>query len=394
MITDKLTLFSADSHVVEPPHCYTDYIDPKYRDRAPRYALNDVGGQTIHIEGLPPMTASSVASAGHQLNNPDLKKMSVSEVNRGAFDPKQRLLDQDADGVIGEIIYPSVGMFVCANEDGDYKNACFRAYNRWMKDEFFSYAPDRLVAVGQTAVRSVDEAIADVTRMKEEGFRGVMMPGEPATDVDYDDKSFDRLWAACVEMDMPISFHIFSSRAVMNVVNAIQNKVSGGRGPTANRTQDVLRNIQDIIGLFIWGGVFERNPGLKLVCTEADAGWAPHYMLYADHYYLDRPDRDFRREIRRKPSEYFMENVYMTFQRDWVALQSLHLLNPDHLLWANDFPHPDACWGQSQELLAKNAAHIPAEQKDRILRTNVMNVYGLTPEPGGNRAMPPQQVAA
>jgi hypothetical protein len=27
---------SADSHVTEPPDCYTRFIDPKYRDSAPK----------------------------------------------------------------------------------------------------------------------------------------------------------------------------------------------------------------------------------------------------------------------------------------------------------------------------------------------------------------------
>lgn len=30
------TLISADSHIVEPPNCYVDFIEPKYRAAAPR----------------------------------------------------------------------------------------------------------------------------------------------------------------------------------------------------------------------------------------------------------------------------------------------------------------------------------------------------------------------
>ena len=205
-----------------------------------------------------------------------------------------------------------------------------------------------------------------------------MLPAEPSIAEDYHEPLFDPLWAACVEMGMPITFHIFSSRAMKKVVDEQNLGISAGRGPKANRTQDVLRNLQDIIGLFIWGGVFERHPGLKLVCTEADAGWAPHYMLYADHYYLDRPDRKYQVGLPRKPSEYFMENVYMTFQRDWVALQCLHLLNPERLLWANDFPHPDASWPHSQELLGEHAAHLSTAHRTSILHDNVMRLYGMS----------------
>ena len=34
---------SADSHIVEPPNCYVDFIEPKFRDRAPRVVRHDRG---------------------------------------------------------------------------------------------------------------------------------------------------------------------------------------------------------------------------------------------------------------------------------------------------------------------------------------------------------------
>ena len=37
--------------------------------------------------------------------------------------------------------------------------------------------------------------------------------------------------------------------------------------------------------MLIFGGVFERHPKLRIVCVEADAGWAPHWMYRMDHYY-------------------------------------------------------------------------------------------------------------
>jgi uncharacterized protein len=372
-----IPLFSADSHVVEPGHCFTHYVETKYKSRVPHYRTQDDGGEVLVVEDFPPLKAGALAPSGHKLGSPELATMTLEQVNRGAYDPRQRLLDQDRDGVIGEAIYPTVAMYVCASEDAGYRQAALWAYNRWLHEEFFTHAPDRLIGLGMTAVRSVAEALADVRKLKDMGFGGVMLPSEPSMDEDYHEAAFDPLWAACVEMDLPVTFHILSNRAMKKVVEEHNLGFSAGRGPKPNRTQDVLRNLQDIIGLFIWGGVFERHPGLKLVSTEADAGWAPHYMQYADHYYLDRPDRRYDLMLRKKPSEYFMENVYMTFQRDWVALQSLHLLNHERLMWANDFPHPDACWLQSQELLAENAAHLTEKQRTAIVRGNAMKLYGL-----------------
>jgi predicted TIM-barrel fold metal-dependent hydrolase len=374
----SLKLFSADSHVVEPAHCYVDHVEAKFKARAPHFAINEHGGEMVVFDDLPSIPAAAMAPIGHTLEGPlGFKGMTLAGVNSGAYDPRKRLADQDRDGVVAEILYPTIGMYVCANEDPDYKQACFWAYNRWLKDEFISYAPERLIGLGLTAVRSVDEAIQDIGRFRDMGFKGVMLPGEPSTAEDYDDKSFDRLWSACTEMDMPVSFHILSSRAIKKAVGTALGTQNAGRGPKANRMQDTLREIQDIIGMFIWSGVFERHPKLKLICTEADAGWAPHYMQYADHYYLDRKDRKYGGEIARKPSEYFLHNVYMTFQKDWVALQSLHLLNPERLLWANDFPHPDACWPQSQQLLAEHASHLSPTERSGITHDNVIKAYGL-----------------
>lgn len=43
---------SADSHVLEPPACFSDYIDPGYRDRAPRIELDGMGRHVYVIEGV------------------------------------------------------------------------------------------------------------------------------------------------------------------------------------------------------------------------------------------------------------------------------------------------------------------------------------------------------
>ena len=43
---------SADSHVTEPPNCYTDRIERKYRDAAPHVESDGQGGDTFVIEGL------------------------------------------------------------------------------------------------------------------------------------------------------------------------------------------------------------------------------------------------------------------------------------------------------------------------------------------------------
>ncbi|MBT6427355.1 MAG: amidohydrolase family protein, partial [Rhodospirillaceae bacterium] len=193
---------------------------------------------------------------------------------------------------------------------------------------------------------------------------------------DYDHLDYTPFYEAAVDLNMPLSFHILTSRS--DQVDLRHGAISQGRGPTINGFCGVLRGCQDIIGMFIFGGVFQRHPKLKLVCVEADAGWAPHYMYRMDHAYKQHRFWMKCDEMEQLPSAYFRENVYMTFQDDWIAFQFKDACNIRRLMWANDFPHSDATWPHSQELLAAHTANLTEVEKDWILHDNVAELYGLT----------------
>jgi len=203
--------------------------------------------------------------------------------------------------------------------------------------------------------------------MKNAGLRGVMMPGNPCTEFDYDDPQWDPFWQAATDLKMPVSWHILTTR-----------ESGKPRGPKANSFMTIIRANQDIMGTLVFGGVFERNPGLKVVCVEADAGWVPHYMYRMDHAYnRHRFWLPPGQELSKLPSEYFSEHIYTTFQDDWVAFKMVNDVNHKRLLWANDFPHSDSTWPWSQDLLDKHAADLSAEQRIDILCNNVAELYDI-----------------
>jgi uncharacterized protein len=268
-------------------------------------------------------------------------------------------------------MYPSVGMLLCNHPDTDYKKACFDAYNGWIAD-YQRHAPQRLIGLGQTALRSVEEGIDDLARIRDLGLRGVMLPGYAGChdQGDYDDPRWDPFWRAAVELGLPLSFHILTS-------GNDQPTNPQFRGPKINSFLGIIRGCQDIVGTLIFGGVFERNPDLAVVCVEADAGWVPHWMYRADHAYDRHRNWLTSAPLSRRPSEYFRENVYVTFQDDRVAFQVTDLLNHERLLWASDHPHSDATFPNSQAILAEHTAHLPADVRDDILWRNCSRLYGL-----------------
>jgi predicted TIM-barrel fold metal-dependent hydrolase len=361
-------IISADSHITEPPNTYIDYIDPKFRDRAPHMVRDDRKGDLFVIEGLSkPIPMGLVAAAGKPANELTAFGVKFEDLHRGGWDPEARMADQDRDGVSAEVLYPTVGMMLCNHKDYDFKKACFDAYNQWIAN-YCSAHPDRLIGVGQTAMRSVEEGIEDLRHIKDLGLKGVMMSGNPQLE-DYDSPIYDPFWEAAIDLGLPLSFHILTSR---------DDAIGRTRGPKLNSFLSIIRGNQDIIGMLILSGVFERHPRLKMVCVEADAGWAPHYMYRMDHAYDRHRYWLTAGTISKLPSEYFRENIYLTFQDDWVAFKMKDMCNFRRLMWANDFPHSDSTWPWSQELLKKHTANLTEEEKNQILHDNVAELYHLS----------------
>jgi predicted TIM-barrel fold metal-dependent hydrolase len=360
-------VISADSHITEPPDTYSRHIDPAFRDRAPRMERHPQLGDLFVVPGMKrPVPMGLVAAAGKPAEEIRIAGVRFEDLHRGGWDPAARLPEQARDGVAAEVLYPTVGMLLCNHPDFAYKKACFDAYNRWIA-EYQAFAPARLLGVGQSAMRTPDEAVADLRSIHALGLRGVMLPQDPGQE-DYDSRIYDEFWEACVALRLPPSFHILTG----------QDEIGRARGPRMNSFLQIIRGCQDVLGTLVLGGVFARHPKLRVVCVEADAGWVPHYMYRMDHAYERHrhwlPPGD---GLEKLPSEYFREHVYTTFQDDWVAFQVADLMNWRRMLWANDFPHSDSTWPWSQEMLQRHGRDLTAEQREAITCGNVAELYGI-----------------
>jgi uncharacterized protein len=208
-----------------------------------------------------------------------------------------------------------------------------------------------------------------------------MVPGFAAchAEGDYDDPRWDPFWRAAVELGLPLSFHILTS-GNDGLMSAQY------RGPKMNGFLGIMRGCQDIIGTLIFGGVFDRVPELNVVCVEADAGWVAHWMYRADHALTHHRNWLGHATLSRLPSEYFRANVSVTFQDDWVAFQTTHLVNHKRLLWASDHPHVDSTFPNSQRVLAEQTAHLEPEVRDDIVWRNCARLYNLDVGGAGSSA--------
>ena len=113
---------SADSHITEPPNCYVDYIEPAFRERAPRIHQLEGVGDAFVIEGMAtPVPLGLLAAAGKEPAQITTGGVAFDDLWKSGWNPKYRAADQDKDGVGAEMIYPTVGMLLCNHPDFDFK---------------------------------------------------------------------------------------------------------------------------------------------------------------------------------------------------------------------------------------------------------------------------------
>ena len=135
------------------------------------------------------------------------------------WDSDLRLKDMESQGVVAEVLFPNglpfqarpaddVGSF----SDHEIERQARLAYNRWLAD-FCAQTPGRRAGQALISFEDVDLAVGDIHWAKEHGLGGVMMPALLPGGIFFFDPALDPVWAACVEVGLPISQHGGTGRA-------------------------------------------------------------------------------------------------------------------------------------------------------------------------------------
>jgi len=292
---------------------------------------------------------------------PDTKlashRVDFASMQKGGYDPDVRVADMDLDGVDAEILYPTVCLLLYTAPDADYRRACVRVYNDWLA-EFCSARPERLYGVALLDVEDPGWAVEEMRRAKEAGMVGCMVPGRPP-DGDYHETRFDPLWEAASASQLPVSVHAFTDRT---------RKPSG-----PSMFMDPIHQIQRTLVLLAQSGVFTRHPRLRVVVSEFDAGWVPHFFERFDSIVERRGDDEAGR-----PSDVLRRHVHFGFQVDRVAVALREWIGTETLLWGSDYPHVSSFWPRSLEVLDELLAGVPDADRAAITGGNAVGLYGLT----------------
>ncbi|MEY2421187.1 MAG: hypothetical protein QOI95_1254 [Acidimicrobiaceae bacterium] len=364
------TVISGDSHVLEPHDLWTTRLaGTEFEDRAPHMVEHEQHGHLFIIDGLKPFPIGLAGAAGKASSELRASGDKAESLRSGGWDPVARLDDMDTDGVSAEVLYPSIGMRLAQSKDRDYQLACIRAYNDWLLD-YCAGGKGRLVGLALIPTIDPEAAVEEIERCAAAGLRGAMVPGMPA-DGHYAEERFDPMWAAFADTSWPVSFHILTG--------GIGGDPTLGSGLGMMTVMSIVQEVQQTFALLIFGKVFDRHPGLKVVSAEHDAGWVAHYSYRLDqmwerhHNWLGRKSRG----LQRQPSEYLRTNTYFTFQKDPVAVETRERVGIDRLMWASDYPHSDSTWPHSQKVIERDFAGVPDDDLRAILHDNAVKLYNL-----------------
>src|SRR6202021_1153138 len=170
-------ILSSDSHVFEPPDLWQTRIDVPFRDRAPRIQRID-GTDQIVVETDQILSGIGlISNAGARFEAPETISAQgrFEDVHLGGYDPGQHLKDMALDGVSGEVLYPSQGLFYFKVADTALMSAIFRAYNNWLA-EFCRTDPARLKGIAMINLDDAQDGIRALARPPPRGCARAMSP--------------------------------------------------------------------------------------------------------------------------------------------------------------------------------------------------------------------------
>jgi predicted TIM-barrel fold metal-dependent hydrolase len=358
---ERYTVISADCHAGGSHRAYRDYLDPEF--------LEDFD-----------------AWRGRYKN--PYKDLGDDRRLRN-WDNEMRNSQQEADGVAAEVVFPntvppffpSFVLFAKPPTDEEYRHrrAGVHAHNRWLVD-FCNEFPERRAGVGQIFLNDVDDAIEDVTWIKEHGLRGGILLPNIAPDVKWVkplyDPVYDRLWAVCEDLEVPVTVHSGTGNP------------DYGPYPTSMLLyiNEVIFYTQRPFVQLVLSGVFERFPNLRFVMTEAGCSWVPPMLEQLDSVLESIRSSGATGEIRygseqvlpRSATDYFRQNEWLGVSNPRPADVAVrHEVGLDRFMWGSDYPHDEGSHPYTREHLRSRFADVDPSEVRMMLSENAARLYGF-----------------
>ena len=369
-------MISADSHVMEPLDLWWNALGSKLGDRTPR-CLDEYQGQkgNYFYTGYQGWPVSRLRES-----RPDTEAAIVEATERGmeacGYDPSVRVRFQEEAGIEAEVMIPTRLLGIMRNPDPEVVLACSQVFNDWLA-EFVSEDAKRFIGVSTIPMHNVDAAVKELERTVKMGLSATMINCQaPDGCAPYRDSSYDRFWAAASEANVPVTLHILTGRTLDPLILAFsQTEEEHGENPglwveLLNEVQLVLAND------FIFGGILERFPKLKLVCSEFEMSWIPGFLARLDQI-EDVGPRMYLPKLKMPAREYMKSRVWHGFIDDTAAGYAIPYVGSSQVLWGSDFPHIRSIGLDADSAVFQLIEGLPREDQEKVVGGNAAELFNL-----------------
>ena len=385
MAKNGFKFMDSDMHIAEPWDLWEKWIEPNFRDRAPKCRHEhptDLVGVVVEGRPIPSWRTDTdekareamAFEAGFEAERTGFLREAIER----NFDPVSQLNAMDVEGIDTAILFPSRGLSVMATDYQDTKLAAAvaRAYNNWLAD-FCQADLSRLYGAAMVAVHDVQEAVAEVRRTKEEfGFRAIFVRPNPVRGRNWHNPYYDPLWAECERRGMAVIFHESSSTTLPQ---AMGERFSMEIENIAFLQHIASHPIEQMYACLcmVCGGVLERFPGLQVGFLEGNCSWAPFWLWRMDEH-TELPAYQHRRDkvLKMLPSEYFKRQCFVAIEADEApAKLAIDWMGNDNIVFSTDYPHPDSKYPNASAAFLE--LPLSDESKRKILWDNCARLYGF-----------------
>ena len=126
-------IMDSDMHLREPADLWDKYMEPEWRDHAPRVLSSTARSSAMVmidgkiLQGYQPTYRGGIFDATRI-------DQEIAYYRAGGFNAKTQLKAMDREGLDVAALYPSIGLGIMMREDMDPKlgAAIARAYNNWL----------------------------------------------------------------------------------------------------------------------------------------------------------------------------------------------------------------------------------------------------------------------
>jgi len=383
-------LISVDDHILEPPNVWVDRVAAKDRERAPHMELVDGMDYWVYDgKRYPSSGLSAVAGKSKEEFSPE--PLPYSEMRPGCYDPKARIEDMDRAGILASACFPTVtrfcGQLFMEASDRDFGLVCLKAYNDWLIDEWCSAAPGRYIPLILIPMWSTTLAVKELERCAAKGATSFLFSENPAKlglpTIHDKHRYWDPVMASANELEMVVSMHVGSSSEVP--------QIAPDAPFMANLTWGAIRTSGAMLS-WIFSGMFERFPKLKIALSEGEIGWIPYFLERAEQV-LDK-----QRHWVKKGQRFmdhggnsgadldtldvrgtFRDHVFGCFIHDEHGIASIDEIGRDNIMCETDYPHSDSTWPDCLRVVRDQIEHLPAETQFKLLRGNAERLYRFAP---------------